>query len=113
MEIEKIITAWHAAVNAADEPALAAIVSADVELSGPRGTTHGRDEVLAWIQRAGITLVPTDWHPIGLREMVVAESAMWPGSSEVTPVFTRYRIAGGKIAAIHRFDTLHAALAYR
>ena len=111
MEIEQVIATWHAAVNARDEATVAQIVSNDVELRGPRGRQQGRAEVLAWMQRARITLEPREWHPIDAGEIIVEESATWPATDTATLVFTRYCVQGGAITSIDRFATLQDALA--
>lgn len=106
MTISHIVSAWHRAVNARDTDELANVVAGNVLLSGPRGQTTGRDEVIEWVTRSGITLQTRHRHEISPTEMVVEELATWPGSDSAQIVFTRYRCDGQQLVSIARFGTL-------
>lgn len=110
MEIEHLITQWHIAVNARDKESIAEIVGKDILLGGPKGESSGLNTVIDWVDRSGITLTDVNWHPISPNEMVVEESATWPGSETATSIFTRYRSDGKLLVSIHRYNDLHAAL---
>lgn len=106
MTISHIVAAWHEAVNTRNEAQVSTLVAENVLLSGPKGQTSGRDDVIAWITRSGITLQERKRHEISSTEMVVEEFASWLGSDSAQIVFTRYRCVGQQLVSIARFGTL-------
>lgn len=110
MEIDRLITLWHAAVNARDTVTLMEIVAEHVVLGGPKGESEGLRTVIEWIDRAGITLTDVSWHTVEQNVMVVEEAATWPESKQSTSVFTRYQSDGRVLVSIHRYSDLDSAL---
>lgn len=109
-----IVRDWHEAVNAGDLGRLDGLVTNDVEIGGPRGTSAGRNVHHEWIGRAKINLVPLRYWARG-DSVVAEESARWmQENGEMTsPVtaFSVFQLVDDRITAIARFDSLSEALA--
>lgn len=71
-----IVRDWHEAVNAGDLGRLDGLVTNDVEIGGPRGTSAGRNVLHEWIGRAKTNLVPLRYWTRG-DSVVAEESARW------------------------------------
>jgi ketosteroid isomerase-like protein len=108
----QIVRAWHDAINAGNTDRLAGIVTADVDIGGPRGSASGRDALIDWVERTGIKMEPTDWYQRD-ETVIVCQRAAWPGEDgtpgvpqKVSSVFT---FRDGKIAGIARYGDLVTA----
>jgi hypothetical protein len=109
--VEDVISEWHAAVNDGDLARAAHVVSDPILVLGPKGAGPITPAQFAeWVVRSGIKLVPTRWHPISDRLMVVEEDATWPGNVEPATVATVFRLTDGKVSAALRKPDLASAL---
>lgn len=108
---------WHRAVNERDSEAARSVAADGVLLGGPRGQTTGIARLLDWIGHSGIRLTPVSWHPVDEETVVVEQDATWPdrpdSGSGTAPVrlATLFRVEGGRVTAVLRFDGLDTALA--
>ena len=110
-QLEEAINRWHEGVNSRDLVGAAASVTDPVVVLGPRGAGPITPIAFAeWVERSGITLKPTSWHPISERLMVVEQDATWPADRAPTRVATVFRVTGDKVSAALRLPELHAAL---
>lgn len=105
---------WLAAVNAGDVQGVLALTAPDVVIVGPRGTAHGHPVLRAWLAHAGATFHPRETFAAG-DAVVVTQHGVWRDveTGEVlgeADVATRFRIDGGRVAQMERYDDLHAAL---
>jgi hypothetical protein len=109
-----LVTAFHEAVNGADEARLLALVTADVEVGGPRGSGSGATPLTDWMTRTGIRLTPGRLFARG--SVVVAEEvAAWKdaqtgATSPSQAIASVFRIRDGRIAGVVRYDGLADAL---
>jgi SnoaL-like domain len=109
-----VVAAWHDALNAGEADRLASLVSADIEVGGPRGSGRGVDLLREWVDRAGIHLEPLRVFRRG-DIVVVEQRATWrsaetgqPGEPVlVTSIFT---VRDNHIHSIMRYDDLDTAL---
>jgi hypothetical protein len=109
--LEDVIRAWHAAVNDGDLERVADVVSDPIVVLGPKGAGPITPAQFAeWVVRSGIKLVPTRWHPVSERLVVVEEDATWPESPEPATVATVFRLTDGKVSAALRKPDLESAL---
>jgi len=72
-----LIVAWHDAVRDRDVDAVTALVHADVEIGGPKGSGHGVDLMTEWVQNSGIGLEIESIQHRG-PTFVVGQAATWP-----------------------------------
>jgi ketosteroid isomerase-like protein len=108
------VHAWLAAVNAGDADAALAVTSPDVSIVGPRGTATGHEVLRAWLGHAGATFSTRAVYARGDR-VVVAQHGVWRdaatgGVTGEREVATRFRVEGGRVAELERYDDLAAAL---
>jgi hypothetical protein len=108
------VLAWLDAVNAGDTEAALARTAPDVAIVGPRGTGRGREVLRAWLGHAGATFETRAIYAGG-DTAVVAQRGVWRdvaggGVRGEAEVATRFRVAGGQVAEIQRYDELAAAL---
>jgi len=108
------VHAWLAAVNAGDADAALALTSPDVTIVGPRGTARGHEVLRAWLGHAGATFETRATFARGAA-VVVAQRGVWRdaatgGIEGEMDVATRFRVDGGLVAEIERYDELAAAL---
>lgn len=110
-----VARAWQDAANRADVERLLALSHEDVEIAGPRGSVRGREVLRVWLARAGLTL---DTRRVFARggEVVMAQQGVWRSSDTggvvgEAGVATRFRVEGGRVAYLARFDALEDALA--
>ena len=111
---QTLVEEWHDALNGGDTDRLLELSHPDMAVGGPRGTGNGSDLLLAWVERANVTLEPLRYFPQG-GTVVVEEKATWsfphtdePGSQlTVASVFT---VAGDLVTGIVRHDDLASAL---
>jgi len=109
-----LIVAWHDAVRDRDVDAVTALVHADVEIGGPKGSGHGVDLMTEWVQNSGIGLEIESIQHRG-PTFVVGQAATWPdpdaenGRTAPIPVVSVFVVSGARIAKVLRFDDLDAA----
>lgn len=109
-----VALAWQRASNEANRERLMALSAEDLALAGPRGTTRGREEVLAWLDRAGLQLRTVRLFARDGR-VVVAQMGRWrdpasgvPGDEQ--PLATLFEVAAGRVVALARHGALADAL---
>ena len=105
---------WIDAVNAGDIERALELATPDVALVGPRGTSRGREVLRTWLSHAGATFVTRAIHA-GDESVVVAQRGIWRDTATgaivgESDVATRFRVAGGLIAEIQRYEDLAGAL---
>jgi ketosteroid isomerase-like protein len=109
-----VVHAWLAAVDAGDEAAVIARTTPDVRLVGPRGVATGHDALRAWLRHVGATFETQATHAGG-DAVVVAQRGVWRDAATgavvgTAAVATRFRVAGGRVAEVERYDDPAAAL---
>lgn len=109
-----VVESWQAALDARDHEQLAALTAHDIELVGPRGTTHGAETLHLWLHRAGFSAQPLRWFCGPHGDVVVEQRARWtlPDAllSAERTVASAFRVRNGRVVRYQRFDTLDAAL---
>jgi len=109
-----VIEAWHTAVNAGDGAAAGALCTDDVQVSGPRGTARGRDQLVGWVGHAGVRLEARRWF-CGDGGAVVEQDARWIDGATGEPtapvrVATAFAVDGKRISRVLRHTELADAL---
>lgn len=105
-----VVTAFEHATSTADPDAAAALVTADVEIGGPPGVTHGVDLLREWVSRVGIRLTHTRLY--GASTVVVAEQrARWPADPAEHLIGMLFEFRDGLLCRVVRYDDLASALA--
>ena len=109
-----VVNAWHDALNAGEIDRLAGLVSDDVAVGGPRGSSRGANLLRAWVDRAGIELVPARTFHRG-ETVVVEQRAAWrsPATGELgepTTVSSVFQVRADRIVSVLRYDDLTTAL---
>jgi hypothetical protein len=114
-EAIEVALAWQGASTAGDRARLLALSAEDLAISGPRGTTHGRAALLAWLDRAGVQLRTLR---LFARDgcVVVEQVGRWrdPATGELGDerrLATLFKVATGRVVALARHDDLASALA--
>jgi hypothetical protein len=110
----EVALAWQRASNEADRGRLLALSAEDLAITGPRGTTRGREEVLAWLDRAGLRLRTLRLFARDGR-VVVEQSGCWTDPTTGEPgderrLATLFEVAAGRVVALARYDDLDSAL---
>ena len=108
------VRAWHEALNGGETERLVALSHPEIEVGGPRGAGNGHDLLLAWVERANVTLRPLRFFD-DVGTAVVEEAAVWsfPGTGEpdsrstVASVFT---VEDGIVTRVIRHEDLPSAL---
>ncbi|MGW0434714.1 hypothetical protein ACWDV4_19535 [Micromonospora sp. NPDC003197] len=112
-DTEAAIARWHEIVNTGDLTRVQEIVADPIVVNGPKGAGPiNPDEFAKWIERSGITLRPTSFHPISDRVLVVEQDARWPEDTAPTRVATMFRTTDGVVSAALRFPALRPALEF-
>lgn len=115
-EMLAIVMDWLHAANRADADTAVALVDADVEVTGARGTARGQNLVREWLGRAHLSMKPERFFQRE-GEIVAAVLAEWhdaPGGNVTQTAATHFRFsvnADGKITRIIREDDHAKALA--
>ncbi len=114
-EAIEVALAWQRASNEADRERLLALSAEALAITGPRGTTRGREEVLAWLDRAGLQLRAVRLFARAGR-VVVAQVGRWrdPATGvlgDERPLATLFEVAAGRVVALARHGDLADALA--
>lgn len=110
----RIVHQWLAAVNAGDVDAALALTAPDVAIVGPRGAARGYEVLRGWMGHAGATFQTRETFAAS-DAVVVAQRGVWRDveTGEIrgeADVATRFRVTGGRVAELERYDELHAAL---
>lgn len=110
----QVVSEWVAAVNAQDIPGVVARSTRDVVLGGPRGSARGQKELRDWVERAGLQMTTDRVFAAGTR-VVLLQQAAWRDRrglviAEAT-VANRFEVAGDRVSAVTRYDSLSGALA--
>jgi len=110
----EVVHAWLAAVNAHDAEDALALTSSDVTIVGPRGTSHGHEVLRAWLGHAGATFLARATYARG-GAVVVAQHGVWRDAATGAvkgemDVATRFRVSGGRVAELARYEDLAQAL---
>lgn len=110
-----MVRAWHDALNRGDIDAVAALVTEDIEVGGPRGATRGVAVMRDWAGRAGIRLDPLRTYQRG-PTLVVEQQASWrlPETGELQNtevVASVFVVQDRRIGLVVRYPGLTAALA--
>jgi hypothetical protein len=112
---QKFVLAWQEAANGQDADRLIELSAPDIEIVGPRGSAYGHQILLDWLGRAGAQFRPLRLFARG-ENVVVALHGVWreaetgEGIGEQA-VASSFRVAGGRVARVARYDTLDVALA--
>ena len=109
------VMAWQRASNAVDREQLLALSVEDIAIAGPRGTTYGSAELLAWLARSGVQLRTLQLFAQG-RRVVVEQGGSWPDPITGLPddeqrLATVFEVVAGRVVALTRYGDLAAALA--
>jgi hypothetical protein len=114
-EAVAVVQAWQEAVNAQDHERLLALSHPEIEIVGPRGTAHGHQILLEWLDRAGLRLTTLR---LFARDgtVVAAQRGVWRSPETGTAmggaeIASWFRVEGGKVVQYARFDQLTDALA--
>ncbi|HET7232970.1 MAG TPA: nuclear transport factor 2 family protein [Longimicrobium sp.] len=110
----EVVGAWLDAVNAGDVDAALELTSSDVTIAGPRGTSRGHDVLRAWLGHAGATFATHSMYARG-NAVVVSQHGVWRDAATGAVkgemnVATRFRVAGGQVAELARYEDLDEAL---
>ncbi len=113
----EVVSAWHDAVNAGRVDDAVALASDDVIVSGPGGTSTGRDVMRRWLERTGIRLEPQEQLREEKGHVLVHEQARWttaaaPEGAPTTPTDTWvvFTARDGLLDSVARYETEQAAL---
>lgn len=109
-EIQTVL-AWHGALNSGDLERLVGLSHPDIEVGGPRGTSHGAQILRGWVDRANIHLEPGRiFHESDA--VVVEQAAEWvsaePGSRQT--VASAFLVRDGLVTSVLRHPDLASAL---
>lgn len=110
----EIVLAWHDAANSRNFERLMELSDPNIEVSGPRGSGHGRQLVREWLLRSGLTFKTLRLFARG-DAVVVEQHGVWHSAETGEPTSeadfaSHFRIDGGRVAQIARYDTLDSAL---
>ena len=110
-----VVQSWQEAANSQDADRLIELSAPDIEVVGPRGSAHGHQILRDWLARAGVGLRPLRAFARG-EAVVVAQHGVWRAAEtgEVVgeqAVASSFRVAGGRVVRVARFDSLDVALA--
>jgi hypothetical protein len=109
-----VVQAWQEAANRQDAERLVELSAPDVEVVGPRGSGRGHQLLRDWLARAGVTLETRRAFARG-DAVVLAQTGVWRSAEtgEVAgerAIASRFRVRGGRVAQVARYDDLAAAL---
>jgi SnoaL-like domain len=115
-----VVRDWLDAVNDGDPEQIERLSAADIEIVGPRGSVRGRQELTAWLGRAGFSARARRWFCGGDGRVVVEQDARWvdpaTGAEHGRAVVASQFLVGvaGTAASVQRYarhDNLSTALA--
>ena len=109
-----VVLAWLAAVNEGDAIRALALSAPDVEVVGPKGTGHGKEELKDWLEKAGAIFATHRIFCSG-DAVVVAQRGIWRSRETgavigEADVATRFKVADGRVAQLERYESLDDAL---
>src|SRR4051812_12319254 len=109
----EVVQAWQETANDKDANRLVALSHPNIEIVGPRGSSHGSHILLDWLGRAGLTLTTLRLFARGAT-VVVEQRGVWrsPESDEVTGdrlLSSSFRVEDGRVTRYARFDDRNAA----
>lgn len=109
-----VVQDWQAAANNKDGDRLVALSDPNIEIVGPRGSSHGSQVLAEWLERAGLTLTTLRIFAQG-SAVVVEQRGVWrsPDSNDITGdriVASSFRVESGRVTRYARFDNLDSAL---
>ncbi|MEO6456710.1 MAG: nuclear transport factor 2 family protein [Chloroflexia bacterium] len=110
----EIVLAWQDAANHRDFARLLELSDPNIEVTGPRGSGHGHQLVREWLLRSGLTFKTLRLFAHG-DVVVVEQHGVWHSAETGEPTSeadfaSHFRIDGGRVAQIARYDTLDVAL---
>ena len=105
------VAAWHDALNSGDVQRLVGLSHPDIEVGGPKGTSHGEQILREWVDRANVYLEPRRaFSEAGT--VVVEQEAEWqsagPGSRQM--VASVFVVDDGLVTSVVRYPDLATAL---
>ena len=111
-EATQVVRAWIDAVNAADMESADSLVADTVSITGPRGSTTGREAVSGWVRHTQIRMTVVETRIDGDR--VIAEAAAtWLVDGSQTgertlpvTIFMAFRLRDGRIVTIQQLHSL-------
>lgn len=114
-EAVQVVQAWQEAANRQDVAGVLARSALDIMIVGPRGEARGHAALEAWLARAGLSLTTRQLYARG-DSVVANQHGVWraPATGEVVgeaDVATLFRVAGGRVCFLARYDQLAEALA--
>ncbi|WP_216320181.1 hypothetical protein [Deinococcus aestuarii] len=110
----EVALAWEEAVNTRDEARLLALSDPEIEIVGPRGSAWGHAVLADWLGRAGLSLETR--RRFGRDSVIVhGGQGRWhdPETDAIVgqaALASHYRVEGGQVAYVARYDDLRAAL---
>ena len=113
-QAREVVRLWEEALNTRDLPRLLHRSAPDIELLGPKGTVRGHAALAEWARHVGLRLDTQRRFAAG-QEVVHAQHGSWydEQTGEVVgerSVSTHYRVRGGRVTRVARYDTLLGAL---
>jgi limonene-1,2-epoxide hydrolase len=110
----RTVQAWQDAANAQDIDQLLALSDENIEIVGPRGTSHGHQPLREWMRRAGLTLETRRTFAHG-NIVVIEQHAVWRNVetgavSGDADIASSFQVTNGRIVRYGRFDDLASAL---
>ena len=108
----RVVTDWHAALNAGDVERLVGLSDPEIEIGGPRGAGRGTQLLREWVERARVRLEPRRIVPRG-DAVVVEQEATWEEADPDDPpaiVASVFAVRGGRIARVIRYEDVQTAL---
>jgi hypothetical protein len=113
-ELISIARAWQDAANRQDAEQLLELSDPTIEIVGPRGSAHGHQALKDWLSRAGLHLETFQTFARD-KVIVMAQHGTWHSADtsktiSKADVATVFRVAGGKVAYLARYDSLEEAL---
>jgi hypothetical protein len=110
-----VVEEWLDAVNRGDARRAGQLSTDEVEIAGPRGSTHGRQVLAAWIGRAGFSAESLRWFCGADGSVVVEQAARWidPATGAdrgQAQVASHFCVEGGGVARYARYENLEFTL---
>ncbi len=110
----EVVQAWQDAANSRNFERLMEISDPNIEVSGPRGAGHGHQLVREWLIRSGLTFKTLRLFARG-DVVVVEQHGVWHSEETGKPTSeadfaSHFRVEGGRVAQLARYDTLDVAL---
>jgi hypothetical protein len=112
-EIVSIIQQWHIALNTGNTQQLSSLVSEDLQIGGPKGVVTGVNQLLEWVERAKVHLIPKRYFA-HLNTVVAEELGQWhsPETGQIISsqlIASVFAVKDEKIISIVRYDGIKEA----